>query len=308
MNQSSALDVLFNAEEAGGADMRWGDLRGSGNVEDRRGMGPGMRIGGGIGIGGLLLVGLLSWATGIDPRILMGGMEMMQGGSQQQQQQQAGRQGTPEDDVGRFVSAVLGSTEDVWDDIFQQNGRSYEKPRLVLFTGATQTACGLGQSAMGPFYCPPDRRVYLDTSFFNELSSRFRAPGDFAGAYVIAHEVGHHVQNLLGIMDRVNEQRQRASRAQSNALSVRVELQADCLAGVWAARADAQGLLEAGDVEEALNAATAIGDDRIQRQTQGQVVPDSFTHGSSEQRVRWFQTGLRGGSVQGCNTFAADRL
>jgi uncharacterized protein len=285
--------------------MRWGDLRGSSNVEDRRGMGGGMRMGG-LGIGGLLIVGLLSWATGIDPRLIMGGLEMVQGGGQQQQQ--AGREGTPTDEVGRFVSNVLGSTEDVWSDIFQQNGQTYQKPRLVLFTGATQTACGLGQSAMGPFYCPPDRRVYLDTSFFREMEQRFRAPGDFASAYVVAHEIGHHVQNLLGIMDKVNEQRARGSRSQANALSVRLELQADCLAGVWAARANQQGLLEDGDVEEALAAASAIGDDRIQKQTQGQVVPDSFTHGTSAQRVRWFRTGLEQGSVRGCNTFAVQNL
>ncbi|MDX6807346.1 KPN_02809 family neutral zinc metallopeptidase [Terrihabitans rhizophilus] len=288
--------------------MRWGDLRGSSNVEDRRGMGGGggMRMGG-LGIGGLLIVGLLSWATGIDPRLIMGGLDMVQGGGQQQQQQ-AGREGTPTDEVGRFVSSVLGSTEDVWTDIFQQNGQTYQKPRLVLFTGATQTACGQGQSAMGPFYCPPDKRVYLDTSFFREMEQRFRAPGDFASAYVVAHEIGHHVQNLLGIMDKVNEQRERGSRSQANALSVRLELQADCLAGVWAARANQQGLLEAGDVEEALAAATAIGDDRIQKQTQGQVVPDSFTHGSSAQRVRWFRTGLEQGTVRGCNTFAVQNL
>ncbi|MGQ4275295.1 KPN_02809 family neutral zinc metallopeptidase [Terrihabitans sp. B22-R8] len=284
--------------------MRWGDLRQSGNVEDRRGMGGGMRMGG-IGIGGLLIVGVLSWATGIDPRLLMSGYEMVQGGGQSQQQ--AGREGTPTDETGRFVASVLGSTEDVWNQIFKENGQTYRQPRLVLFSGATQTACGLGQSAMGPFYCPPDRQVYLDTSFFREMEQRFRAPGEFASAYVIAHEVGHHVQNLLGIMDKVNEQKQRGSRAQANALSVRVELQADCLAGVWAARTQ-KGVIEDGDIEQALNAASAIGDDRIQKQTQGQVVPDSFTHGSSAQRVRWFKTGYDNGRVQACNTFAAQNL
>jgi predicted metalloprotease len=289
--------------------MRWGDFRQSGNVEDRRGMGGGgMRVGGGLGIAGVLIVGLISWATGLDPRMIMGGLEMVQGGGQQSRSAPAGREGAPQDEVGKFVASVLGSTEDVWTQIFQQNGQSYQKPRLVLFTGSTQTACGLGQSAMGPFYCPPDRRVYLDTSFFRELEQRFRAPGDFASAYVIAHEIGHHVQNLLGIMDKVNQQRERSSRAQANALSVRLELQADCLAGVWGSRAEQQGKLEAGDIEEALAAATAIGDDRIQRQTQGQVVPDSFTHGSSAQRVRWFRAGLEGGSIKNCNTFAAQQL
>ncbi len=289
--------------------MRWDDLKRSGNIEDRRGMGGGggMRRGG-LGIGGLIIVGLLAWATGIDPRVILGGVEMMQGGGSGTQVQQQGKQGTPEDQVGQFVSAVLGSTEDTWTKIFQANGQTYKEPSLVLFSGATPSACGMGQAAMGPFYCPNDQKVYLDTSFFQEMKQRFNAPGDFAAAYVVAHEVGHHVQNLLGILPRVQQERQRVSRSESNELSVRTELQADCFAGVWASQTQRAGKLEDGDIEEALNAATAIGDDKIQKQTQGQVVPDSFTHGSSAQRVRWFKIGLESGSVQDCNTFSAQRL
>jgi predicted metalloprotease len=260
---------------------------------------------GGLGIGGLILVGLLAWATGIDPRIILGGIEMVQG-PESDQAQVEGKQGSPDDQTGQFVSAVLGSTEDVWTKIFQENGQRYQEPRLVLFSGMTPSACGMGQAAMGPFYCPQDRRVYLDTSFFREMKERFRAPGDFAAAYVIAHEIGHHVQNLTGIMDRVMQERQRAGRAEGNEISVRTELQADCYAGVWAH--NARTSLDEGDIEEALNAATAIGDDKIQQQTQGRVVPDSFTHGSSAQRVKWFKTGFESGDVQQCNTFAAERL
>lgn len=285
--------------------MRWGDLRRSGNVEDRRGMGGGGGFrGGGLGLGGLIIVGLLAWATGIDPRIILGGLEMVQGPGMSQQQE--GKQGTPSDQSGQFVSAVLGSTEDVWQQVFQQNNQTYRPPRLVLFENATPSACGLGQAAMGPFYCPPDQRVYLDTGFFKEMERKFQAAGDFAAAYVIAHEVGHHVQNLLGIMERVQQERQRVSQSQSNALSVRTELQADCFAGVWAHHAKQS--LEPGDIEEAINAATAIGDDKLQERSQGRVVPDSFTHGSSEQRVRWFKTGFESGQVRSCNTFAATNL
>ncbi len=292
--------------------MRWGDLRRSENIEDRRGSGGGFGRGGGgmrrggIGVGGLIIVGLLAWATGINPAIILGGLEMVQGGGGTQVQQQQTKAGTPDDETGQFISAVLGSTEDTWNRIFQANGATYQEPRLVLFSGMTPSACGMGQAAMGPFYCPGDKRVYLDTSFFRELAQRFRAPGDFAAAYVVAHEVGHHVQNLMGIMDKVQQQRQRLPRAQSNELSVRTELQADCFAGIWAH--NARTSLEDGDIEEALRAATAIGDDRIQQQTQGTVVPDSFTHGSSAQRVRWFKTGFESGRVQDCNTFAANDL
>jgi predicted metalloprotease len=293
--------------------MRWGDLRRSGNIEDRRGMGGGFGggggggfRGGGLGIGGLIIVGLLAWATGIDPRIILGGIEMVQGPGSQQVQE--GKQGAPTDATGSggFVSAVLGSTEDVWKQIFQQNGQTYKEPRLVLFEHQTPSACGMGQAAMGPFYCPPDQRVYLDTEFFQEMESRFNSPGDFASAYVVAHEVGHHVQNLMGIMDKVQQERERASRSESNALSVRTELQADCFAGVWAFHAKQS--LDAGDIEEALNAATAIGDDNIQKQQQGRVAPDNFTHGSSAQRVKWFKTGFDSGQVRDCNTFAAKDL
>jgi predicted metalloprotease len=290
--------------------MRWGDLRRSGNVEDRRGMGGGFGGGGrrgGLGIGALIIVGLIAWATGIDPRIILGGMEMIQGPGTQQTTQQ-GKQGTPDDEIGQFMASVLGSTEDVWTKIFKDNGKTYQEPRLVLFSGMTPSACGMGQAAMGPFYCPEDKQVYLDTSFFREMSQRFQASGDFAYAYVVAHEVGHHVQNLLGILPRVMQERQQSSRSESNELSVRTELQADCLAGVWASHTQQKGVLEDGDIEEAINAATAIGDDRIQKQTQGTVVPDSFTHGSSAQRVRWFKTGLQSGNVQSCNTFAASQL
>jgi uncharacterized protein len=287
--------------------MRWGDLRRSGNIEDRRGMGGGGGgfRGGGLGIGGLIIVGLLAWATGIDPRIILGGLEMVQGQNPGAQVQE-GKQGAPADETGQFVSSVLGSTEDIWQQIFQQNGQTYKQPRLVLFSGATPSACGMGQAAMGPFYCPPDQRVYLDTSFFKQMERQFNAAGDFAAAYVVAHEVGHHVQNLMGIMDKVQQERQRVSRTQSNELSVRTELQADCFAGVWAHHAKQS--LDPGDIEEALNAATAIGDDKIQQKTQGEVVPDSFTHGSSAQRVRWFKTGFESGQVRSCNTFAASNL
>ncbi|GGE34874.1 membrane protein [Agaricicola taiwanensis] len=287
--------------------MRWGDLRRSSNVEDRRGMRmPGGR-GGGLGIGTILVLGIVGYALGIDPRILIGGAEMLQGGGSGYEQQAPGREGAPDDETGQFISAVLGSSEDIWGQIFSESGGEYREPRLVVFSGATQSACGLGQSAMGPFYCPGDQRIYLDTSFFQELAQRFRAPGEFANAYVIAHEIGHHVQNLIGILPRVNAQRQSLPQAQANALSVRVELQADCFAGVWAHHAEQRfKILEEGDVEAALNAASAIGDDKLQRQSQGMVVPDSFTHGSSAQRVQWFRTGLQSGSLRSCDTFSAN--
>lgn len=216
-----------------------------------------------------------------------------------------GRPAAPADDAeSRFVRHVLAETEDTWRQIFRANGQQYVDPTLVLFSGATRTACGVGQAAMGPFYCPADQKVYIDLGFYQELKSRFNAPGDFAQAYVIAHEVGHHVQNLLGISEKVQAARQRAGERQANELSVRLELQADCLAGVWAKNADAaRGILEAGDVEEALRAASAIGDDALQKQAQGYVVPDSFTHGSSEQRVRWFKRGMESGQLAACNTF-----
>jgi uncharacterized protein len=289
--------------------MRWQDFRTSSNVEDRRGMG--MAGGGGLGIGAMVILGLIGWAFGIDPRILIGGAEMMTGGgSGYQQQQQQGRQGAPQDEMGRFASAILGNTEDVWNTVLpQQVNRQYRPPKLVLFSDTTRSGCGGAQSAMGPFYCPLDQTVYIDLSFFEEMKSRFRAGGDFAYAYVLAHEVGHHVENQLGILPRVQERQRQVSQSEGNQLSVRVELMADCLAGVWAHHSQQRWQsLEQGDIEEAIRAAEAIGDDRLQKQSGGRVVPDSFTHGSSEQRVRWLTTGLKSGTVQSCDTFRAARL
>jgi predicted metalloprotease len=274
---------------------------GSSNVEDRRGQRFGGRglIGGGIGTLVLVVIGML---FGIDPRVIMGIADTVQQ-VQAPAEAPAGKVGTPSDEMGRFVSVVLADTEQTWSTLFRQLGRDYQEPRLVLFTGATQTACGTGQAAMGPFYCPLDQRVYIDLAFYQQLRDRFRAPGDFAQAYVVAHEVGHHVQNQLGIMQKMDAYRQRLSEAQYNALSVRLELQADCFAGVWAHHANNRQLLEAGDVDEAMNAAAAIGDDTIQRRTQGRIVPESFTHGTSDQRMRWFMTGMKTGQISACNTF-----
>ena len=271
--------------------------RSSGNVEDRRGIG----IGGGVGIG-TIVVALIAMFLGVDPSTVINMAEQAQ--QMQPQQQQAPRDGPP-DEGQVFVQRVLGSTEDVWKQVFSASGRQYEEPRLVLFTGATQTACGTGQAAMGPFYCPGDRKVYIDLSFYKDLRDRFKAPGDFAQAYVIAHEVGHHVQNLLGITQKTDAMRGRLSRTDYNKVSVRVELQADCFAGVWAKHAGSSIKLDRSDVEEGLNAAAAIGDDRLQKQTQGRVVPESFTHGSSAQRVQWFRRGMDSGSVSACDTFAS---
>jgi predicted metalloprotease len=284
--------------------MRIDDYRDSDNVEDRRGGGGGFSPGG-VGIGGVLLALAISYFTGINPMTLLGIME----GNAPAQHQAPAHKPPANDENARFVSKVLASTEDVWTDNFRAAGKRYEAPKLVLFSGATPTACGTGQTAMGPFYCPGDHKVYIDLAFYRELKERFHAPGQFAQAYVIAHEVGHHVQNLLGIADKVDAARRRTGRAESNALSVRMELQADCLAGVWGKRADdMRGILERGDLEAALNAATAIGDDRLQQQGQGRIVPESFTHGSSEQRVRWFRLGFDSGDMNQCNTFKAERL
>ena len=272
----------------------------SSNVEDRRGMSMGRGVaGGGIGLIILVVVGML---FGIDPRVILG-LAGMVDTVQTQVAPQEGARGPLTDDLGKFVSGVLADTEKTWGTLFQQLGRTYREPTLVLFTGATPTACGTGQTAMGPFYCPLDQRVYIDLAFYQQLRDRFRAPGDFAQAYVIAHEIGHHVQNQLGIMQKMDEYRRRMTESQYNALSVRLELQADCFAGVWANHAQNRNLLEAGDVEEAMRAASAIGDDTIQRSTQGRVVPDSFTHGTSEQRTRWFMTGMKSGQISACNTF-----
>lgn len=298
--------------------MRWDDFRQSANVEDRRGEGggglgglPGGR--GGLGLGTIVVLGLVGWALGIDPRILISGAEMMSGGGSAYEEQAPRQQRTgaqPQDRMGQFAAAILGNTEDVWQKVLPaQANVAYKNPRLVLFSGASQSGCGFAQSAMGPFYCPRDQTVYVDLSFFNEMQSRFRVGGDFAYAYVIAHEVGHHVENLLGILPKVQQQQQQSDQRQANALSVRVELMADCLAGVWAYHSNERyKSLEEGDVEQAMNAASAIGDDKLQQQSQGRAVPDSFTHGSSEQRVRWFMTGMKSGDLRRCNTFNASRI
>jgi uncharacterized protein len=289
--------------------MRWDDFRTSSNVEDRRGMGiPGGA--GGLGMGAIVVLGLIGWAFGIDPRLLIGGAEMIanRGGSGYEQQQ--GKQGAPQDEMGRFAAAILGNTEDVWKTVLpQQANKEYQPPKLVLFSQATRSGCGGAQSAMGPFYCPLDQTVYIDLTFFEEMQRRFRAGGDFAYAYVLAHEVGHHVENQLGILPRVQQRQKEVGQAEANQLSVRVELMADCLAGVWAHHSQQRWQsLEPGDIEEAITAAEAIGDDRLQRKSQGQVVPDSFTHGSSAQRARWLTTGLKSGTIQSCDTFRASRL
>ena len=287
--------------------MRWRDGRESDNIEDRRGMSipRGAKIGGLSGLG-LVAVVLIGMFLGIDPTVLLQGVPEMQTPSVSVEP--SGRPGI-NDDQRKFVAVVLAETEDVWQEAFRKRGRAYQAPTLVLFSGAVESACGMAGSAVGPFYCPSDHKVYLDLSFFEDLRTRFGASGDFAQAYVIAHEVGHHVQTLLGISKKVNELQARVSPSERNKLSVRMELQADCFAGVWARQADqSRQILEAGDIEEGLNAASAIGDDRIQRKTQGHVVPDAFTHGSSAQRVRWFKLGLESGNLQSCDTFNADRL
>jgi predicted metalloprotease len=299
--------------------MRLDELPKSDRIEDRRGGSSGFPGGrGGIGIGTIVVLGLIGWALGIDPRILIGGAEMMSRNSETQQQSDAGSTtstGAPSDEMGQFVSAVLGSTEAQWTDIFAQAGKKYTPPTLVMFSGATRSGCGSAQAAMGPFYCPLDQKVYLDTSFFQDLERRFRACDvgsktcQFSQAYVIAHEIGHHVQNQLGLLPQVQEAQRGMDKVEANNLQVRVELQADCLAGVWANRAQAKWqFIEPGDVESALQTASAIGDDRLQRQTQGYVVPDAFTHGSSAQRTRWFMTGLKSGDVGSCDTFRTQQL
>ena len=291
--------------------MKWEGNRESDNVEeDRRGSGGGFPLPGGRGIGiGTIVIALLGgWLLGVNPLTLLG--LLSGGGVPPAQVQQAPAQRPPADDrLARFVSTVLADTEDVWHGVFRQAGGSYQEPRLVLFRGATPTACGTGQAAMGPFYCPADQKVYIDLGFYETLQSRLGAPGDFAQAYVIAHEVGHHVQNLLGISAKVDQMRGRVSQAEYNRLSVRLELQADCFAGVWAHHAqNARQILEQGDVEEAMNAAAQIGDDALQRSSGGAVVPESFTHGTSAQRQRWFHAGMQQGSLKACDTFAARAL
>ena len=281
--------------------MRWKDGRRSGNIEDRRGRRlSGKAKGGGIGLLVLVLVGLF---FGIDPALIL---QLGGNVSTPSVQESSYRPSQAENELADFVSVVLADTEDTWGSIFSRAGSRYEEPTLVLFTGAVESACGFAQAAMGPFYCPADRKVYIDLSFYSDLKTNMGAPGDFAQAYVVAHEVGHHVQNLLGLSGKVHSMRQRLSQTDYNKLSVRLELQADCFAGLWANHADrTRHILEQGDVEEALNAASMIGDDRLQQQSRGYVTPDSFTHGSSEQRVRWFRTGLQTGSIQACDTFSA---
>ncbi|HEY7663771.1 MAG TPA: neutral zinc metallopeptidase [Xanthobacteraceae bacterium] len=296
--------------------MRWDQLPRSDNVEDQRGAGPrSFPTGraGGIGIGTLLVLVLIGWALGINPAEILSQL----GGGSQEQSQPAPRDAqtqAPSDQMGQFVSAVLGSTEAEWKEIFARAGKTYEPPTLVMFSGATRSACGFAQAAMGPFYCPNDQKVYLDTAFFQDLERRFRGceigskSCQFAQAYVITHEVGHHVQNLLGILPKVQRMQQNLDKSEANQLQVRVELQADCLAGVWANHSEQEWqFIEPGDVEAAMQTASAIGDDRLQRQSQGYVVPDAFTHGSSAQRTRWFMNGLKSGQVESCDTFNSAR-
>ena len=296
--------------------MKWEDQRQSDNVEDRRdegggGGGGGLRLGGrGVGIGTIAVAVVAGWVFGINPLTVLGLLTGGEGGGQAPQVQSAPAARPPAGDkMAAFVATVLADTEDVWTEQFKAQGSTYQAPKLVLFRGATPTACGTGQSAMGPFYCPGDRKVYIDLAFYDTLRQKLGAPGDFAQAYVIAHEVGHHVQNLLGVSDKVDAQRGKIPEGQMNALSVRVELQADCLAGVWAFHAQrSRQVLEQGDIEEGLNAASKIGDDALQRQSSGTVRPESFTHGSSAQRVSWFKRGLAGGRMADCNTFEARQL
>jgi len=294
--------------------MRLDDQRESDNLEDRRGGGfgggGGLRLGGGrLGIGTIVIALVASYFLGINPLTVL---SMLSGGGGMPAVEHSAppaHKPPADDQMAKFVSKVLASTEDTWNDVFRASGKQYVEPKLVLFSGMTPTACGTGQAAMGPFYCPGDQKVYIDLSFYRDLKDRFKAPGEFAQAYVIAHEVGHHVQNQLGIAEKVHKAQQRASRAEANALSVRMELQADCLAGVWGKRTDTmKGVLEPGDLEAALNAASAIGDDRLQQQAQGRIVPESFTHGTSDQRVRWFRRGFETGDINQCNTFQAARL
>ena len=292
--------------------MRWSDMRSSDNVDDRESAGPaGRGLGGGVKLGGvgLIVVVAISYFLGLNPLDVL---DSLQGGAPPA----APTQGVPpptasgpaaRDEGKEFIVHILGDTEDTWKKLFAQMGREYRPPQLVLFRGAVQSACGTASSAVGPFYCSSDSHVYLDRSFFEDLARRFKAPGEFARAYVIAHEIGHHVQKQLGITEKMAQQRARAGEAQGNALSVLVELQADCFAGVWGYFARQRNLLDPGDVESGLGAAAAIGDDRLQRQSQGHVSPESFTHGSSAQRVRWFRTGLEAGDVRRCNTFTTAR-
>ncbi|MEX2481330.1 MAG: neutral zinc metallopeptidase [Gammaproteobacteria bacterium] len=300
--------------------MRLGGERPSRNVEDRRGRsggssgGRGMRLpigrrGGGLGIGGIVILMGVMWLLGMNPLDLLTGGGQFAGPQQQGQTAEDGVAGTGDDARRDFVARVLGTTERAWEEIFTREGAQYPHPTLQLFSDSTQSACGQGAAAMGPFYCPADSTIYIDLSFFRDLENRLGAPGDFAQAYVIAHEVGHHVQNVSGTLERTNAERAQLPDAEANELSVRVELQADCYAGIWGHSIAQDGtILEDGDIEEGMNAASAIGDDRLQKQSQDHVVPESFTHGTSEQRMRWFRRGLDSGDLAACDTFGADRL
>jgi hypothetical protein len=308
--------------------MRYDDFRRSDDIEDRRGDdggggggGIGLPIGGGgLGIGAMIVLGLIGYAFGIDPRILIGGAEILTGGSapsyQSDRRSAPAKTGAPTDEMGSMISGILGEIDDRWSEIFQASGQNYVGPKIVLFRNATNGGrCGMAQSAMGPFYCPPDRQIFLDTGFFREVETRFHGCSGnackFTAAYIIAHEAGHHIQNLLGIIPRVTRlQQQAGSKPEANALQVKVELQADCLSGVWTNREAKKrpGFLEPGDIEAALTTATAIGDDTLQRQSTGRVVPDSFTHGSAAQRKQWFMTGYQQGTVRACDTFGAGNL
>jgi uncharacterized protein len=280
--------------------MQLGDQQASGNVEDRRGIGM---VGGGLGVGGLVIA-LIAYFLGFDPSTVMDVAEQV---APQREAREAPK-GAPADEMGQFVAKVLGSTEVVWGKIFQESKSQYRPPTLVLYDGQVRSTCGMAQSAVGPFYCPEDENLYIDLAFFRDLQTRFRAPGDFAQAYVIAHEVGHHVQKLTGTFQQMEAARGRGSQTEMKQTSVRMELQADCYAGVWGYHAGTMNQLQSGDIAEGLNAATAVGDDRVQKQTQGRVVPESFTHGSSEQRVRWFKRGLESGRPKDCDTFSTSSL
>jgi predicted metalloprotease len=283
--------------------MRWRDQRQSENIEDQRGSGGGRRIAIGGGLGGIAVL-VLALLFGADPRQILEQLPQQESGGPQTSRPASAE----EEELRQFVAVVLAQTEDAWTEEFRRLGREYEKPTLVLFSGQVESACGIASAAVGPFYCSGDRKLYIDLSFFQELRTKFGAPGDFAVAYVVAHEVGHHVQNLLGTMDRVHAAERRMSEEEANRVSVRLELQADFLAGVWAYHARNRGIVEPGDVEEALGAASAVGDDRLQREGQGYVVPDSFTHGTSEQRIRWFRQGLETGDIRQGDTFRASQL
>jgi predicted metalloprotease len=287
--------------------MRWAGRRESGNIEDRRGLTPAR--GAGIGLGGIVLVLAVSFITGANPLQILNMLSGLQDVSGPVVDEQRGPIGAPKDELGRFAAVVLADTEDTWKALLPAAGRRYQDPQLVLFTGAVHSACGTASSAVGPFYCPGDRKVYLDLTFFGDLERRLGAPGDFAQAYVIAHEIGHHVQNLLGTAEKVSKLQRQASSSDANALSVRMELQADCYAGVWGYHARrGRNLIEPGDFEEGLRAASAIGDDRLQQAGQGYVQPESWTHGSSEQRMTWLRRGFQSGDPAACNTFEDSRL